>query len=199
MLGRALFASLLGAIVLMIWGMVYWVVLPFGFHVMHGADDEARLTAALEATLPASGVYQVPWLEEAGPGEASDAALEAFTERHRRGPIAQIFYTAEGREPMAPGVFAAGFLNFFTSSLIAVGILTLGLPVWPRFGQRVLVVFLLGLFAAVTVELANPIWMYHAWDYAAFRALQHVSGWLLAGLAIAAVLKPKPTAPGLEG
>jgi lysylphosphatidylglycerol synthetase-like protein (DUF2156 family) len=198
MLGRALLAALLGAIVLMLWGMIYWVVLPFGFHVMDGADDEARLAATLTETLPASGVYLVPWLAEAEGGEPSEAAFEGFVERHRRGPIVQIFYSAEGREPMAPSVFVAGFVNFFTSAMIAVGVLALGLPLWPRFGQRVLVVFLLGLFAAVTVEMANPIWMHHAWDYSAYRALQHVSGWLLAGLAIAAVLKPRVVAPAVE-
>ena len=190
MLGRALLAALLGAIVLMIWGAVFWTALPLSQRVMDGATDEAALAAAIGDTLPESGVYLIPWMEE-----GTDQA--GWVQRHRRGPIVQVFYRAEGAEPMAPTVFLAGFVNMFTASLIAVGILSLGLPLWPGYGQRVLVVFLLGLFAAVAVDLSAPIWMYHPWDYATFQTLYHASSWLLAGLAIAAILKPRPVAPGL--
>lgn len=197
MLTRALLAALLGAIVLMIWGAVYWMVLPFGFYVMSGAEDEIALTEALEETLPESGVYLVPWRTETAPGEHSKAGDRIWAERHRRGPIAHVFYRQEGAEPMAASVFLAGFVNMFTSALIAVGILVLGLPIWPRYGQRVLVVFLLGLFAAVTVEMAAPIWFYHPWEYHAYQALYQVGGWLLVGLATAGLVKPEPAAPGL--
>lgn len=197
MLGRALLAALAGAIVLFIWGAVYWTVLPFGNQVMGGAANEAALVTALEESLPGSGVYVVPWLEEAERGEPGEAAFQSWEQHHRRGPIVQIFYRAEGTEPMAPSVFAAGFVNMFTSSLLAVGVLALGLPLWPGYGQRVLVIFLLGLFAAVTAELSAPIWLYHPWDYAAFQSLHHLTGWLLAGLTMAGIFKPKPVAPGL--
>ncbi|MDX1630752.1 MAG: hypothetical protein R3234_02735 [Thermoanaerobaculia bacterium] len=198
MLARALLATLLGAIVLMIWGAVYWTVLPFGNYVMSGAEDEVALTEALDDTLPESGVYVVPWRGETTSGEHSRAADQIWAERHRRGPIAHVFYREDGAEPMAASVFLGGFVNMFTSTLIAVGVLVLGLPIWPRYGQRVLVVFLLGLFAAVTVELSAPIWFYHAWDYHAYQALYHVGGWLLVGLAIAGLVKPEPVTPGFE-
>jgi hypothetical protein len=68
--------------------------------------------------------------------------------------------------------------------------LLMSLPSLPTYGRRVLLVVLAGTFAGVVVELSRPIWFYHPWGFALFGALFQVTAWLLAGLAMAAILKP---------
>lgn len=188
MIARALLGALAGAATLMVWGFVYWALLPFGFYVMHATPHEADVVATLDAALPETGVYMVPMMSRE---EMSDeAAMEAFTARHERGPLLQIFYRADGVNPMGGSVYFHGFLNMFTSALIVAGLLVLAAPGLLGYGQRVLFVFLLGLFAGVTVELAKPIWWHQPWDFWVFQALFPISGWLVVGLVMAAIVKP---------
>ena len=189
MLERYLLASLAAAVVMMIWGAVWWAVSPVGFMVMEAAPDEA-VVALLSDTLreKGQGVYFYPFASEREAGDP--AALEAFRERHRRGPLVQIFYQPQGGELMSPKIFLGGFIHLLASSLLVGALLLMAAPALPTYSRRVLFVFLAGTFAGVVVELGKPIWFYHAWDYSLYAAFFHITGWLLAGLAMAAILKP---------
>ncbi len=188
----ALIASLVAAVVLMLWGAVYWTVLPFGYQVLQPVVHEGPIVKSLERSLAGTGVYMIPFLSQEQMQDP--AAVEAMSAQHRQGPLVQIFYTKEGVEPMAPAVFIGGFLNFFTSALIVAALLTMALPGLRSYSQRALFVFLVGLFGGVAIDLARPIWWLQPWDYWIHQALFPITAWLLAGLVMAALIKPRPAA-----
>ncbi|MBZ0115160.1 MAG: hypothetical protein K8J08_22075 [Thermoanaerobaculia bacterium] len=177
---------------MMVWGSIYWTVLPFGYQVMHGTSQEAAVKAILARSLPGTGVYMVPWLNQEQMAEPG--AAESLMAEHRQGPLVQIFYTAEGADPMGPSVFLGGFINMFTSALIVAALLCMAMPGLPTFSLRAQFVFLVGLFAGVAVDLARPIWWHQPWNYWIHQALFPITGWLLVGLVMAAIVKDQPPA-----
>lgn len=186
---RTLLAALAAATILFLWGGVYFVLVPTSVvEVMRPVDNEEAVAAMLRTGLPETGVYLIPWGTQA---EIADPAFqEELTERHRRGPLVMISYHEEGAEPGDPGVFLSGFLHFFLSGLLVAVLLRIALPVLAGFRQRLVFVTLVGLAAAVIGEVYKGIWFYQPWDYTLYLALFILGGWFLAGLAMAAILKP---------
>jgi hypothetical protein len=195
--------ALLAAVVLMVWGAVFWMVLPFHHFVLKPLPGGDAVVKAMKENIPETGVYLYPWCDGTCDGTASESQRAAVEERlmkqHREGPLVKVVYHKEGLDPMQPATFVNGFLHHFLSALLAGGLLTLALPSLKSYGSRVAFVFLLGVFAAVAVNLTEAIWLHQPWAYTLFYVSMYVSNWLLAGLAMALVIKPARACPAAGG
>ena len=123
---RVIAAAALGAMILFVWGMISWMLLPWHTETLGQLPDEDRVVAALRDTGTASGVYWIPGSEAPGPDltdEQNTAWEEAWMEKHRAGPLAMLVYNAEGREPMAVNVFINGLGMNLVAALIAAMLL----------------------------------------------------------------------------
>ncbi len=187
-MGRRFLAALIGAVVFFVWGMVWWMGLPFAMETMHHVKNEEAVRSALTANLDESGLYLVPFVDAA----SDDDELRAeFERRHAEGPLVQIYYRRAGAPLMDASVMMKGFAVDFVAALFAVWLISLcGAASFP---QRASVVFVAGLFAAAAVELPQWIWWNHTADVHLTNSVYIVVGWLLAGLAIAAVYRPAAT------
>jgi hypothetical protein len=182
---KVFLASLLGGLTLFAWGAISWVALPWHNAVLHSMANEEQVVASLRQNLPSTGVYMFPGMHGEG-----DEAERLATQRIRRGPVGFIFYTAEGMNPFKPGIFVFGLLLFMFSSCIASTLLTLTLARRPSYTIRVFFVALLGVFVASEGHLNAWNWIHMQLPYAAVFAADAIVGWLLAGLVIAAIVKP---------
>jgi hypothetical protein len=189
MFARVVLGSVASAVVLMVWGFLFWVVIaPEG--AMAPARDETALREALSGNLPETGTYRYP-LPAAGSGTGNNsAAFQAFREKFRAGPIALIHYTREGAEPLSAGTLLAGFGQLLAASLMAAVLLLVSLPALESYLARVLFVLALGVFAALTTRIADPIWYHLPWRFHLHGALLLLSNWLLAGIVLGATIKP---------
>jgi len=84
-----------------------------------------------------------------------------------------------------------GLAHFFVSALMAAILLRMVMSVLTGYLGRVFFVFLLGVFAALTVRLSDPIWWNLPWDFFVHGAVMTVINWLLAGLVLAMIVKPQ--------
>ncbi len=189
---RVLIAAIFSGIVLMMWGFAFWTASPVPQQFLKSLPDAANVVAAIRDSGAESGVYVYPGSE--GMDSSDQAALEAWQERHREGPIAHIFLQSEGTEPMAPSVFLMGYLHFAVSALVAATLLAVVVDKLPSYLARVAFVAGCGLFAAVVLGLSDPIWYYHPWGYHLMQASFVVIGWVLAGLVIGAIVRPAKAA-----
>jgi hypothetical protein len=185
-MARVVIAAILAAVVLMAWGMVFWAVSPLPYVVFHPLPNGDALAGTLKENIPESGVYFYPFQDPSVRGEAAEALMA----KHRQGPLVQVFYRKDGVDPLSPETYALGFANFFFSALIAGGLLLMAAVNLASYGSRAAFVFLVGLFATVSIHLATPIWFHLPWPYFLLMAAYHTVGWLLAGLVIAAVVRP---------
>jgi hypothetical protein len=175
---RLLLGSLLAALVMFIWGFLFWAV-PWPNPAIHtmGADAEAAVAEALRRQIPETGTYVIPNPQTTDP--------QTYTARHEAGPVAMLFVQADGFAPMRPGVFVGGFVHMLAVAFLLGLILRIAAPVAPTYGKRVLFVLLLGLTAALWSEIGEPIWWAHPWAYHLTVFVSDVTTWGLAGLILA--------------
>ncbi len=186
---RVVIAAAASAVVLMMWGFVFWTVLPFSMMFIETLPNEEAVASAIRDSGTASGVYTYPGPDGMDPDD--EEGLAAWKEKHRRGPVLHVFVTSRGIEPMAPELFVQGMLHSFVSSLLAAGLLSVVVGSLKGYAQRVAFVTGLGVFAGVAVRLSDAIWFYHAWGYQIMVASYVVSSWILAGFVLAAIIRPK--------
>ena len=179
----------LAATLVFFWGFLFWTVLPVGSGAVQGAPDGGALQAALDAELPASGSYMVPYSEQ----PESDTA---YHEAHTAGPIALIYFRKNGAEPMAPGVLLRGWLHGF-ATLLLMAVLVRLLAGNGGFGLRFGIAAGGGIVGSVFAHLGAPIWWYQPWDFALTQLSYEAGAWVLGGLVLAALLRSGPPKPSL--
>lgn len=181
---RVFVGSVLAAVVMFVWGFLFWATFPFPKQILRSVGDEPALAALLKHHLPATGVYLLPNMKE---GQSQDE----FTRRHREGPLAQIVYVAEGVDPMGASVFLGGFVHMLVSAFILALALRAAAPSLGTFGARFGLVALVGLAGAVYSNLGRPIWWHQPWDYHLLYFAYDFGSWLLAGLVLAWAVRSK--------
>lgn len=194
---RILLASLLSAIVLFVFGMASWMV--FGLHgdTIRTLPDQAAVTAVLEEQKLTTGVYSYPMMVPSpeAPAAEQQQAMDEWQALRRQGPVFSVFYQAAGAEPFAPEVLGRGFAINFVCSLIAAALLWMAGGSLASYGQRVLFVALLGVFAAIFRDVALFNWMSFPWDYTQAMIVDVLISWVLAGLILGAIVKRPATSP----
>jgi hypothetical protein len=190
---RMVVGSLVAGVVMFVWGWLYWGVLvmalgPFG---KLDAEAESTFVQAARDALPASGIYYVPDPSATMDGQG---AQEAWVEKHKAGPLMEVFYIAEGRDPMAPFMFVAGFLHMvLIAFLLALG-MRKGGGCMRKFGCRVGLAFFVAVVAATWVDGGEIIWFFHPPRWEGIQWVYHASGLLLGGIFVALIVRP-PRSP----
>lgn len=179
---RVLVAGLAGGVVMFLWGFVFWALLPFPKVFLPATPQEAALRRALDDALPASGTYVFP-----SRAEQDHATMKA---RYAEGPVGTVAFHKGGVDMDDPSVYVKGLAHFVACATIAAGILSTVVGSLTTYGARALFVFRLGLFAGVAIEIAKSIWFYAPADFVLLDCAFHFTGWGLAGLAIARVVRP---------
>jgi hypothetical protein len=189
---RVFLAAILAAALQMGWGFAFWVHL-YGVQYMiekpqNGADADKALTEVLQKELPQSGVYFIPYPEQAAVQETNAQYAEEWKKKKESGPLVEITYRKEGVLAGMPVMMGIGFAHFFVASLLAGMVLAMASGGIGNFPARWLFVFLLGVFAAFSIHLGTPIWFNHPIKAPLVLAGFYVVGWALAGVPLAALV-----------
>ena len=172
-------ATVLGAIVLFVWGAIAWTAIPWPGEPLRSFANEAAVEAAIVANATQPGNYILP--NPHRPGVTAEQQ-NALGEKLRRGPM---MFAAIRLGPMRPFpvLLALQFLIQFVSALIATFLLsnTAGLS----YGQRVLFVVVCGVLIFVGGKMDEWVWWSFSTAYVLIQFVAIVVGWILAGLVIA--------------
>jgi hypothetical protein len=168
---RIILAGIVGGVVLFVWGWIAWMLLPLHDRTIKTPQNEDTLVATLRQSITESGFYFFPHHEGAEQTEPPYLVIH-------RVPM-----------PAMGKLMAQGFLFGIVSALIAAWLLSKTSLV--SFGARLQFVTVLGLFASFVMDVPNWNWWGFPTDYTVANVADHVIGWLLAGLALAAIVKPK--------
>lgn len=188
---RKTMASLLGGLIIFIWGTISWAVLQWHLSSMAALPNGGEMTATLDQAGAASGVYFYPPTPD-----ASDAnAVQQWQEKYGGGSyISMLVYHDKGYTESMGSMFLTGFVLNVAGAGLVVFILCISGTREQSYLRRVGLIALLGIFASVVGPLAE-------WNYFGFPAsfsipifLDGVISWSLAGLVIAAFLKPTAAA-----
>ena len=114
-MSRMAWVPWVGALVLAVWGGVFWGALYDPLRVyddLPGGVTEAA--ALLKARDVPTGTYFFPWPRNTAQTRA------AFLEGHRQGPFLELAYVREGADSEAPSKFLMGLLQYAVVAALGV-------------------------------------------------------------------------------
>lgn len=193
MKSRIALAALLGGLTLFAWGAISHMVLQIGDAGLRAAPAEPgdqALLDALDATLTEDGLYFFPGMDESRMGD--DDAMDEWAERTKTNPHGIIVYNKEAYGGMGRQL-GVEFLTDVGAALVAAILLSWTLGCCSGFAIRVGFVGLLGLVTAF-----RPIQHWNWYEFPCAYTLAQIGdgvlGFLLMGIVIALLVKPKATA-----
>lgn len=185
-------ASLAGGFILFVWGFLAWAVLPLHDASFRSLPNEDHIVPTLQTNITEGGVYYFPGMPEEMPGmsdEQREANMNAWMEQHKRGPLGMIVFHPGGQDPMMIGQFVGGLIIFLIAAFIAAWLLSRSSAIASTYIARVAYCGMLGVFVSFVSYISNMNWLYFPMDYTTAMVADTIIGWLLAGLAIGAIVK----------
>lgn len=198
-------SALLGGIIVFIWGIISWMLLPWHMMTTHKFVNEEQVAMAVKANAPQSGIYFLPSCHvddnqnnqsqnEQPSKEDRDNAKADLQQRMndakarmKRGPVLFTSVCLEGMDPSSPKPFIGCLVIQIIAAFLASWLL-MHAKAQP-YMRHVWFVTVIGLFAAVVSALPSWNWMGFSTGWTIVSILDLVIGWFLAGLAIAKIMK----------
>ncbi|HEY3638469.1 MAG TPA: hypothetical protein VGK90_09995 [Rhizomicrobium sp.] len=179
---KILLAGILGGIVMFIWTSVAHMALPLGHIGFSGIPDEAPVLASMQKAIGGqTGLYFFPWVD---PRQSNAMAEE--TAKLKTNPSGLLIYRPPGGGGMTGAMLITEFLKEVVVSLIAAFLLARTILV--AYPARAGFVALVGLAATLTTNMSYWNWYGFPTDYTLAAMITEFVGYLVAGLAKAAIL-----------
>lgn len=180
---KSVTGGLVGGLALYLVGFLFWGT-PLANIAFSSLDDarSAALQAALAQNLTESGTgtYAVPW-----PGSGAGTVL------YGKGPIATVHFVTQGFPVVDTTALIWGLmLALLTGILIAAALYGIGDRV-VAFADRVRIVVLFALAAALYFHLGQPVFNHYGWRYFIYLFLSDFIGLSVAGIVIARWFMPR--------
>jgi hypothetical protein len=181
---RTVIGTIAASIVLYVWGFFVWggVLYPYYTGIWKPATDDDAAAQSLREQFPADGVYYVP---------SHHADEEVINAGFEQGPVAIVhILDADGRSRMDSSIMIKGFvLNVVGVALIAL-MLHMTRAALPSYLDRVKVTAVVGLTAALLIEIGDHIWWGIDLRWKLYHAFYTCTAWIVTGLVLAAFIKP---------
>lgn len=184
-MSRTIIAALVGGLVVFAWGAFSHVVLPLGEAGILSLPSEDKVLPAMKEAIREPGLYFFPGMETGrAPTPEEQQAWEA---RYTAGPTGILVYHPGGEPPMSP----RQLLTELGSNLAAALLAALGLGLLPGPGwRRVACVALMGVFGWLSISVSQWNWYRFPTTFMLAEGLDQTVSWLLAGLAMSAIVRP---------
>ncbi len=176
---RILLAGLLGGIALFFWGFLSHTVLPLGELGVQNLPQDHAVIDSMKAAIPASGFYFFP------PVDAS----QKIAADQVNGPHGIVIYHPSGASMMMTGQLINEFILNVIQALIAAYLLSLATGL-TKYTSRVGLVLVLGVLSGIATNVEYWNWYGFPANYTVGMIADEIIGFLVAGLIVAALVKP---------
>ncbi len=188
---RIIIGGVLGGLVTFIWGAISHVALGLGDAGIKNIPNEAPVLAAMQSNIKEAGFYFFPG-RDFSPNltkEQKNAVEKAWNEKYLAGPRGILVYHPDGEQPMSLRQLLLQLGAEIVAALVAAFLLAQASGISSYMG-RVGFVLLLGLLPFLMVNF--PYWNWYGFP-ATFTFAQladKLITYLVAGLVLAAIVKP---------
>lgn len=199
--------ALIGGLIVFIWGIVSWMLLPWHMMTTHKFINEEQVAMAIKANAPEDGIYFLPSchpnsfqnkdyssMSKEEKQEAKEEAKQKMQgdmtiakERMKRGPILFASVHLGGMDPSSVRPFIGSLIIQIISAFFATWLFLRTRAM--SYARQVGWFAILGLFAGVVSALPAWNWMCFSAGWTIVTILDLVIGWVLAGLAIAKIAR----------
>lgn len=190
---RLLVTSVIGGVVLFIWGAFSHMVLPLGEVGIQELANEDAVLPTLKANISEAGLYYFPGYgigdKDMSP-EESQAAMIRWEEKHLTGPAGFMVIDPHGQPTMTSGQLVTELVTDIIAALLAALLLVKAASSIPTFGTKVLFCTMLGLFASIYIDVQYWNWYSFPTDYTIAQLADQIIGFTLVGMVLAWRMKP---------
>lgn len=184
MMQKLVKCGIIGGVVLFIWGIISWTVLPWHKVSMHKFQNEERVANAIRDNAAQSGVYILPNLMNLPKGSEE---LKAAEQSMRDGPVVFATVQLEGKNPdmslsLLKTFILKAVLAFFVTWLL------LHAKQMP-YNKQVGFITMVGLVIGLSTTMTHMIWLGFPMGYSFACLFEILFGWFFAGLVIAKIAK----------
>ena len=178
--------ALVGGLIVFIWGMFSWMVLPWHQNCLSKFQNESSVAAAIRENAPVSGMYVLPNTFSYNQ-ETSQDEIASGLKMMESGPFVFASVRTDGIGSMNFGHFILSFLINFAGALIVTWMLLQAKGL--KFKKQVGFVTLFGLGIGILSQIPDWNWWGFSGCYVLSNMFDYAFGWFLGGLGIAKVLK----------
>ncbi len=183
---KILLAAIVGGLLMFMWGFVSHEVLSLGTTGFKFEPTSPATVAAVKTAFPEAGIYMVPGPE----GDPKDEKVqEAWMAAAHKGPYAMVISQPGGTpEGMSQQLVVEGASNMLA---VLVAAMLLAITSIRSFVGRLLFVTMFGVAAWASISVSEWNWYRFPTDYMLAQLADQAAGYFCAGLAVAAIVKPK--------
>ncbi len=175
-MNRILTASLLGAIIVFFYDFASWSLLSW--HTPQSFTSNDEVAEVIQKNAPVHGIYMIP-----APTQTGETDAKAIT----NGPF--IYATVRPNKLTSSWSMLKPMALSFLLNLLLAWIIAIVMHKRSTYQSRVLVGIVFGIFAGLSASLPNAIWLELPALETIARLVDPIASWLLAALAMAAVIK----------
>jgi len=179
---RIIIAAIVGGIIVFVWSAVAHIVTPLGTMGISSLPDA---TMQSFSSVPSSGLYFFPGRDMSH--RPTPEEQKAYDAKLANGPSGLLVITKSGGEGMSPKNLGSELASDVLAALIAAILVSMMIGGWLK---RAVAVALMGLFGVISLLVSYWIWYGFPAPFVAGELVTEVVGWLLAGLAIAKMVRP---------
>lgn len=183
---RIVVAAILGGLLMFVWGAVAYRVLPFKREAIKPIPNEAAVMSTLGNHLNAPGMYYFPGTDMSG--KATPEQQKAWQQQIANGPSGLLIYKPNRGEAMSPRQLVSELISNVLAAFFGA-LLLIQLP--GGFGRRVLSMSAIGIAAWLSISVSQWTWYSFSTPFLLGDLAAQFGGWLLAGIGMAALLKPR--------
>jgi hypothetical protein len=182
---RIIIAGIAGGVAMFIWSTIVHVVLPLGQIGFGQIPQESQVLTAMQNSIgDKPGLYFYPWTDMKSPNAMADEAAKMKVH-----PSGLLLYKPAGASSDMTKPMIVEFAKEALISLIAAFLLAQ--TMLAGYAARVGFVALTGVAAGITTSVSYWNWYGFPTDYTLAYMSIDIVGYVAAGFAIAAILKPR--------
>jgi hypothetical protein len=190
-MGRVVLGGIAGGIVVFVWGAIAHMALPIGTMGIRQIPSEEKVLGTMKDAIREPGLYFFPGMDMTK--QATKEEEKAYEAKLKQGPSGILVIRPDGDEGITPHKLGIEAGSNIVAALLAAFVLS---QVQARYPMRVLVVTLIGVFGFVSISVSYWNWYNFPSDFTLGEAITETVGWFLAGLVMAAIVRPvKEPAP----
>lgn len=186
-MARLIIAGIIGGLAMFLWSFVSHTVLPLGEVGIKMMPNESAVLSTMKQNINEPGFYFYPGMDKSK-GDVSEAEQNAWAEKYKAGPRGILIYHPTGEDPMSVGQLLRELVSNILAALFAAVVIS-----WlaVSFGRRIVAALLIGLVGWLSIDVSLWNWYGFPTGYMLAQGIDQAVGWLLAGIAIAFVIKSK--------
>lgn len=184
-------AAVLGGIIVFLWGLISWMLLPWHQVTIKQFVNEERVAEVIRENALERGIYLMPSMytyDNRQTPAVAQQRVEEGREKLARGPVMFASINPQGVNPnMAGSFFISIVINIIGAFFITWIVSQIKGGYWQRVGFITLIGFLVGFLGLL------PAWNWWNFNmsYVVVGMMDLLIGWFLAGLLIAKIQQKK--------